>query len=457
MALFLIRTWGRRDVRRGRAGRARAAAAPRGGPSSSPAFTLVTPVANGTHRERAQPRLVWEDDHHAPPGDHAASAIANGELGDDDIPARGDSWEALAEFALSYDGYAYWEDLPELANRVLQRWTRDRSLPTTLDELRACLFYEQRRWHHFGEDPAGRSARYMWALVDAIDELLAPAPGAVGFPRDPRPARASETHVQLVPAPRLLEAVERAGSAQPVAPRAGRPVAARATLRPVPTRPAPLRVVAGHPPSRLRSSPPPGPGRQAGRRHASAPADAGAHVRLVSAIESGSDTATVVAAPGGDRAVTSRHPSAWRGRSAPASPPGELRPMPSAEPLPKPPVIGPRIGGDANGRAVLRAVPARPSGGASDTVRVFDGDDAGYVSWLNRHPDGFVLNRVARLASGPPTLHRAGCPVVHGPRGRAQTAATRPPKVCGQSTGDLEAWSRTHHGAAPAPCGRCRP
>ena len=123
MALFLIRTRRRRDADLGRPGRARAAGSRRRRTGAPSPFSLVTPVANGTHHERPEPRLRWEDDHDVPPGDYRASAIANAALGTDDIPARGESSDALAEFALSYDGYAYWDDLPELANRVLQRWT----------------------------------------------------------------------------------------------------------------------------------------------------------------------------------------------------------------------------------------------------------------------------------------------------------------------------------------------
>jgi hypothetical protein len=91
------------------------------------------------------------------------------------VPRHGDSWETVFDFALSYDGHAYWYGLPELVHRVLGGWIRDESLPDDLGELRACLFYEQRRWHHFGDDPAGRSADFMWTLVDAIRSCVEPS------------------------------------------------------------------------------------------------------------------------------------------------------------------------------------------------------------------------------------------------------------------------------------------
>ena len=156
---------------------------------SHPGKSSTAPVPVGrrvprgvAQADRPEPTLRWTDPHTAPAGDYAASAIPNAELDIAAVPRRGESWDAVSDFALSYDGYAYWDDLSTLAGRVLQRWTRRRSLPDTLDELRGCLFYEQRRWHHFGEEPTGRSAEYMWAMVDAIGALALPLPAGT----DPR-------------------------------------------------------------------------------------------------------------------------------------------------------------------------------------------------------------------------------------------------------------------------------
>ena len=41
-------------------------------------------------------------------------------------------------------------------------------MPAALADLRACLFFEQRRWHHFGDTPDEESMTYIWALVEAI-------------------------------------------------------------------------------------------------------------------------------------------------------------------------------------------------------------------------------------------------------------------------------------------------
>jgi hypothetical protein len=122
---------------------------------------------------RPDPVLRWHDQLLPPGGDFTACAIPNGQLRLHGIPERGDSWDAVCSFSLTYDGYAYWTDVSELATRSVRTWTRHHRLPATIDEVRACLFYEQRRWHHFGEDPNGRGAQYVWALLDTLRNLVA--------------------------------------------------------------------------------------------------------------------------------------------------------------------------------------------------------------------------------------------------------------------------------------------
>ncbi len=138
---------------------------------SSHELAPVVPMA-GTKRCRPEPALRFADPHGVPAGVLAANAISNEALRSAPIPGRGAPWEAVEEFALSYDGYGYWSGLAELAGRSVQGWTRHRSLPGSLDELRACLFYEQRRWHHYGQEPCGRAADYLGALLEAVAERV---------------------------------------------------------------------------------------------------------------------------------------------------------------------------------------------------------------------------------------------------------------------------------------------
>ena len=67
------------------------------------------------------------------------------------IPLPESSWYELSEFALTFRGY----DLPncaELSNSHIAK---------TLTELRASLFFEQRRYHHFGYDPLDEELEYI--------------------------------------------------------------------------------------------------------------------------------------------------------------------------------------------------------------------------------------------------------------------------------------------------------
>ncbi|HXQ75682.1 MAG TPA: hypothetical protein VN791_04235 [Acidimicrobiales bacterium] len=141
--------------------------------TSAPGRTVDAAVAPEASTVRPDPVLRWKNPGLAPDGDFSACAVPNAQLRVHGIPDRGETWDVVSSFALSYDGYAYWDDVCELATRRIRSWTRLHTLPTSIDEVRACLFYEQRRWHHFGEDPNGRGELYVWALLDTLRNLVA--------------------------------------------------------------------------------------------------------------------------------------------------------------------------------------------------------------------------------------------------------------------------------------------
>lgn len=391
---------------------------------------------NGTHANRPGPTLRWTDPRRAPAGAFAALAVPNGELVATAVPQRGEAWETVSAFCLSYDGYAHWDDLPELANRALQRWTRHHTTPPLLDEARACLFYEQRRWHHFGVEPVDRAADYVWALLDTV-RALAPAASPAAPPADPRPGRAPETHVHIVAAPDEA------------------PVALRAMPEPT--------------------------------RRLAAVAAAEARIRLVASVEGAAEVTALSPRPAtapaalvevddaaGLAAAAARHPSGRRGpvptgRAAHPSNGAtlaDLRPMPAAEPLPKPPVIVRRRSpGHGDGAVITALRPSAPEADgavtdAAETPRpslalapaVFSGDDAAYRAWVSAHPQAFVLN-AGRTAAGAPVLHQAGCASLQGRA--AGPSASAGPKACGATAAELEAWSAAQGLAAPVRCRRC--
>jgi len=101
--------------------------------------------------------------------------ISNKELKLEHLPAREAEWDNIALFALSFDAYKQYgsfEDYARVANDRLKAFGIDKSLSKTLTDLRACLFFEQRRWHHFGRDPDEETMEYIHALLEAIREKI---------------------------------------------------------------------------------------------------------------------------------------------------------------------------------------------------------------------------------------------------------------------------------------------
>jgi hypothetical protein len=78
------------------------------------------------------------------------------------IPSSKAHWRTITEFALSFDGYEYWGSFEKCAKIANSRRNR------TLTELRTCLFFEQRRWHHFGESPDKEAMKYIRGLIEKI-------------------------------------------------------------------------------------------------------------------------------------------------------------------------------------------------------------------------------------------------------------------------------------------------
>jgi superfamily II DNA or RNA helicase len=84
----------------------------------------------------------------------------------EDVPGPEASWGEIQRFALAFDGYA------ALGSERCAAVANARN-PQNLEELRACLFFEQRRWHHFGESPRGADLAYIRSLVDRVRDAVA--------------------------------------------------------------------------------------------------------------------------------------------------------------------------------------------------------------------------------------------------------------------------------------------
>ena len=139
----------------------------------------------------------------------------------------------------------------------------------------------------------------------------------------------------------------------------------------------------------------------------------------------------------------------WRAAAGVVGDPSrsDARPEPSAraESAPRPPVAAPQ-------RKPLPTSPPSGSpaaGGSAAGVIVFKNDDAGYVRWIQAHPEGYVVNTTPKFSVKYLKLHRASCRHVSELQGDYSRWTTGDYiKVCSTSRGALEKWARQVAGGA---------
>jgi hypothetical protein len=94
-------------------------------------------------------------------------AIPNDVLRLDHLPPPDADGTDVWRLADTFNGLKHWgsfERCEEIANQK-----RD----SNLTELRTCLFFECRRWHHYGEQPDEHDSPYIRGLVEKIREMVA--------------------------------------------------------------------------------------------------------------------------------------------------------------------------------------------------------------------------------------------------------------------------------------------
>lgn len=92
--------------------------------------------------------------------------ISNSELTANDIPGADADWLTIGRFALSFDGYEVHGSSEACAKIANSRRAG------TLRDLRTCLFFEQRRWRHFAEEPDREAMEYIRSLVEQIRDRV---------------------------------------------------------------------------------------------------------------------------------------------------------------------------------------------------------------------------------------------------------------------------------------------
>lgn len=88
------------------------------------------------------------------------------------VPASDATLPEVMRFAsttyFGYDRHGGVEGLGALANSSIEQWRQSRSLPSSVQLIRASLFFESQRWHHFGYPPDDEAEAYMRALVERL-------------------------------------------------------------------------------------------------------------------------------------------------------------------------------------------------------------------------------------------------------------------------------------------------
>jgi hypothetical protein len=92
--------------------------------------------------------------------------ISNRELTPADIPPPDAIWWTIEEFALSFNGYKRWGSFEKCADIANAR------RHGSIDDLRTCLFFEHRRWHHFGCHPDEKAMSYIRGVVEKIGAVV---------------------------------------------------------------------------------------------------------------------------------------------------------------------------------------------------------------------------------------------------------------------------------------------
>lgn len=94
------------------------------------------------------------------------TTIPNNTLALSDIPVPDAELDEISRFGHSFDGYV------ELGSFEACAAVANARSCNSLDEARACLFFELRRWRHFGEEPDEDALAYMRQLVEAIRQFV---------------------------------------------------------------------------------------------------------------------------------------------------------------------------------------------------------------------------------------------------------------------------------------------
>lgn len=85
------------------------------------------------------------------------------------IPGPNAPWREIEVFALTFDGY---KRIGPRLGELAERHRKARTVPDDLDELRGCLFLQQRSWRHAQCVPDDAGMKHIRALIEGIRKKL---------------------------------------------------------------------------------------------------------------------------------------------------------------------------------------------------------------------------------------------------------------------------------------------
>jgi len=88
------------------------------------------------------------------------------ELREEILPPGAAHWGDIVPFASTFNGYQHLGNVAALGEVANKKALDPQSC--TLSELRAALFFEYRRYNHFGHDPDAAAMRHIHLLVEEI-------------------------------------------------------------------------------------------------------------------------------------------------------------------------------------------------------------------------------------------------------------------------------------------------
>ena len=83
------------------------------------------------------------------------------------LPGSATSWDEIQRFALTFNAYEHCGSFEACAAVANARKAE------SLSDLRTCLFFEQRRWRHSGEEPDTNAMKYINSVLEQIRDRVA--------------------------------------------------------------------------------------------------------------------------------------------------------------------------------------------------------------------------------------------------------------------------------------------